>query len=192
MRLFFLIFLLVPLQLKSQLRDSIYIQTSIFDVVYSEVLEQPKWVEYNVICQNGTISRKGMDFYTIPNIKTSSNEDYENNIWDKGHVAPAADFNCNKETLKLTFTYLNCMLQHEKLNRGVWKLLEQYERDLSKQGSVRVEVKINFSKNSKVLPTGATIPDSFTKIITTKNTCEKYLFKNEEPKYPNYQMYKVK
>ena len=118
MRLIFLVFLLIPLQLKSQLRDSIFIKTSIFDVVYSEVLQQPKWVEYNVLCVDGNISRKGLDFYPVKGIVTSTSEDYENNIYDKGHLAPAADFNCNKDYLKQTFSYLNCVLQHEKLNRG--------------------------------------------------------------------------
>jgi hypothetical protein len=51
---------------------------------------------------------------------------------------------------------------------------------------------MNYSKNSKVLTTGATIPDSFTKIITYENKQEKYFFKNEEPKSSDYKNYKVK
>jgi endonuclease G len=192
MRLFFLFLLLLPLQLKSQLKDSIYVKTSIFDVVYSEVLQQPKWVEYNVLCTDGTISRKGLDFYPVKGIVTSTNEDYENNIYDKGHLAPAADFNCNKDYLKQSFSYLNCVLQHEKLNRGPWRLLESHERELAKQGTVTVEIRMLYSNKSKVLSTGATVPDAFVKIITTEKTCEKYFFKNEEPKNPNYQTYKFK
>ena len=50
-------------------------------------------------------------------------------------------FNCfDKETLRETFNYLNCALQHESLNRGPWKELERFERDLSK---VFEEVKVN-------------------------------------------------
>ena len=45
-----------------QLRDSVYIKTSIFDIVYSEKLQQPKWIEYHVNCYDGKISRKGLDF----------------------------------------------------------------------------------------------------------------------------------
>jgi len=160
-------------------------------VVYSEVLQQPKWVGYKVLCTDGTISRKGLDFYPVKNVVTSTNEDYENNVYDKGHVAPAADFNCNQEYLKTTFTYLNCVLQHEKLNRGVWRHLELHERELAKNGPVQVEVRINYSKKSKVLSTGATVPDSFTKTIKTKNTCEKYFFMNDEPKYSNFKQYQI-
>ena len=53
------------------------------------------------------------------------NDDYVNNVWDKGHLAPAAAFNCDRETIKKTFSYLNCALQHEGLNRGPWKELER-------------------------------------------------------------------
>lgn len=191
MRFILTILLLLPLLVNAQLRDSVFIKTQIFSVVYSEKLQQPKWVKYEVLCENGTISRKGLDFYPEKNIVTSTNEDYENNVYDKGHVAPAADFNCNKDYLKMTFTYLNCVLQHEKLNRGVWRHLELYERELAKNGPVEIEVRMSYSKKSKVLSTGATVPDSFTKIIKTKNTYEKYFFINEEPKYSNFKQYKI-
>jgi len=193
MRFIFLSTLLfLQISLFSQLRDSVYIKTAIFDIVYSEKLQQPKWIEYSVQCSSGTLSRKGLDFYPVKGVVTSTNEDYENNIWDKGHLAPAADFNCNKDYLKLSFSYLNCVLQHEKLNRGVWRLLEQHERELAKVTSVSVEIRMFYSKNSTKLPTGATVPDSFMKIITTKDKCEKYFFKNEEPKSSDFNVYKVK
>jgi endonuclease G len=191
MRFLFLLFFL-PLLSNAQLRDSVYVTTSIFNVVYSEKLQQPKWVEYKVLCADGTISRKGLDFYPVKGIVTSTNEDYENNVYDKGHLAPAADFNCDKENLKQSFSYLNCTLQHEKLNRGTWRLLEAHERELAKTNTVSVQIRMNYTKNSKILYTGATVPDSFTKIITYGNKKEKYFFKNEEPKSSDYNNYKVK
>lgn len=187
----FSILLFLQISLFSQLRDSVFIETSIFDIVYSEKLQQPKWIEYSVQCPSGTLSRKGLDFYPVKGVVTSTNEDYENNVWDKGHLAPAADFNCNKDYLKLSFSFLNCVLQHEKLNRGVWRLLEQRERELAKTSSVMVEVRMFYSDKSIKLPTGATVPDSFIKIIKTKDKCEKYFFKNEEPKSSDPKLYRV-
>ena len=192
MRLVLFTLIFIPLFSLAQIRDSVYVKTEIFDVVYSEKLQQPKWVEYTVLCHDGKISRKGLDFYPVKGIVTSTNEDYENNIYDKGHLAPAADFNCNQDYLKQTFSYLNCVLQHEKLNRGTWRLLEAHERELAKQYKVSVEIRMYYSKNSKVLTTGATIPDSFTKTIMYNNKKEKYFFKNEEPKSSDYNNYKVK
>lgn len=192
MRCFLFILFLLPLFSLAQLRDSVYVRTAIYDIVYSEKLQQPKWIEYSVQCTNGTLSRKGLDFYPSKDIVTSTNEDYENNIYDKGHLAPAADFNCDKNSLKLSFSYLNCVLQHEKLNRGVWRLLEQHERELAKTTTVSVEIRMIYSPKSIKLTTGATVPDAFIKTITTKNTHEKYYFKNEEPKLSDFKQYKIK
>lgn len=190
----FIILLLVPLfisfrYVENKKRD-IKVDSGIYEVLYSESLEQPKEVWYTVECPNGKASRKGMDFYTNDSIYTSSGEDYENNIWDKGHMAPAADFSCDKETLHKTFSYLNCALQHKDLNRGVWKILESRERELAKNKKVDVHISILFSHSSKKLLTGATVPDAFKKEISYENKKEVYYFKNEKPLYSDYQKYR--
>jgi endonuclease G len=185
--------LLFPLLSFGQLKDSVYVKTDIFEVMYSETLEQPLWVKYQVLCPDGTASRKGMDFYTIKEIKTSDSKDYEKNEWDKGHVAPAADFNCNKEMLFKTFSYLNCTLQHEKLNRVHWRLLEDYERLLAyTEGPVFVEVRVIFDKNPRRVGSGAAIPTAFKKIIKTKTKTVAFFFKNEPPTKPTFVDYQVK
>lgn len=172
-------------------RDSILIKTPIYSCVYSEVLQQPKRVWYTVQCPTGSYPRKGMDFYIVDSIKTSDHKDYENNVWDKGHCAPAADFNCTKETLWQTFSYLNCVLQHEKLNRGAWRLLEVRERELAKTQKVEVEIRMVYSSKSIKLPTGATIPVGFYKTIKFGNTKEVYYFANEAPLTTDYSKFRV-
>ena len=175
------------------LRDSIYIKTDIFEVVYSEVLEQPKFVKYIVKCPNGTASRTGMDFYTCDSIKTSDNKDYEKNMWDKGHMSAAADFSCDKQTLYKTFTYLNCSLQQENLNRTTWRLLEVRERELAKTHKVVVvEIRCIFGPKSIKLPSGATVPTAYRKTIKYGGETEVYYFKNEKPLSTDFTKYKVK
>lgn len=175
------------------LRDSIYIKTDMFEIVYSEKLQQPKFVRYTVQCPNGSAPRTGMDFYVCDSILTSDNKDYEKNVWDKGHMAPAADFNCTKEMLYKTFTYLNCSLQQENLNRTTWRLLEVRERELAKTNkTVIVEIRCIYSKTSIVLPTGATVPDGYIKTIKYGNKIEKYYFKNEKPASTDFTKYLIK
>jgi endonuclease G len=187
-KLLILLLLITPVTLLAQLRDSVYIKTSIYETVYSEVLEQPKWVRYTVLCPDGKASRKGMDFYTENSVITSSNPDYVNNEWDKGHMAPAADFNCTTEMLKQTFSFVNCALQNESLNRGAWRLLEAYERELAKTNQVSVYIKLDFGKN--VLPTGANVPTGFYKEIKTPKDRLCFYFKNEKPVSTDFNKYK--
>lgn len=191
MKKLLLVLFLLPLAVFAQ-RDSVYLKTDIFTEVYSEVLQQPKWVKYTVQCPDGKAPRTGMDFYAEPNLITSDNNDYVNNVWDKGHCAPAADFNCTKELLYKTFTYANCVLQHERLNRGVWRILESYERDLAATTTVSVEIRMVYSTTSLKLATGATVPDGFYKIITFGNKIEKYYFPNKTPEYSDYKKYLIK
>lgn len=178
--------LIIPVLLFAQkiLRERVSIYSPIFHIVYNEKFQQPMLIEYTFNCVNGTASRAGMDFYKVDSVVTSDGADYTNNIYDKGHMAPAADFNCSPITLKQTFSYLNCALQNQYLNRGPWKLLEEYERTLAKQyGPIKVTIVLEFTPPLKVLLTGATVPTAFRKIIYIPKTAKsiEYYFKNEKP-----------
>ena len=91
-----------------------------------------------------------------------------------------------------TFTYLNCSLQQENLNRTTWRLLEARERELAKTQQVTVEILCVFTPKSVVLPTGATIPDGYYKTIKYGKTTEKYYFKNEKPLSTDFKQYIIK
>jgi endonuclease G len=190
--LLFLIPNFVLAQLK--LRDSVTIKTPIYEVVYSEKLESPLHVTYTVECPTGTASRAGMDFYTNDSIHTSDAQDYVNNVYDKGHMAPAADFNCTRDLLFQTFSYLNCALQNQYLNRGVWKFLEMQEREWAKTETVKVVIDIKFDNKDIKLSTGATVPTGFYKTIYLEktNTVYKYYFPNEKPIKSKFEDYKIK
>jgi endonuclease G len=182
-KLLLLLILLAPFFGYSQ--DTL-IKRPIYTVLYSQTLQQPLWLEYSVKHTACGAKRDGMDFFTEKGIITSDDKDYAANEWDKGHMAPAADFCVNRETLFLTFSYLNCALQHYKLNRGVWKQLESNEREWSKNDSLIIRIDVIFDKNSKKLPTGATIPTAFKKTIRFYNSKKQvvYYFKNEPPTKP--------
>lgn len=191
MRNFLLLVALLPILLFAQ-RSDIFINAGIYQVNYSEVYQQPTKIKYRIECPNGTASRKGMNFYTVDSVITSDNDDYINNEWDKGHLAPAAAFNCTKETLYKTFSYLNCVLQQQDLNRGVWRLLEAHERDLGATGkNVDVIILLDFS-NAKKLASGATVPTGFWKsIYIGGKPVECYYFPNSKPLNTDYSKFKI-
>jgi endonuclease G len=170
---------------QTKLRDSVKVTNNVFSVIYSEKLEQPIWLKYRSTNRPTNVNRGSMDFYGEKLIKTSDNEDYKNNIYDKGHIAPAATFSDNMENLKQTFSYLNSALQDQYLNRGEWRLLEEQERKWDDLESLTVVVKVFFDKTSKKLLTGATVPSYFQKHIyfEKQKKWKCFVFLNENPKF---------
>lgn len=170
---------------QTKLRDSVKVTNNVFSVIYSEKLEQPIWLKYRSTNRPTNVNRGSMDFYGEKLIKTSDNEDYKNNIYDKGHIAPAATFSDEMENLKQTFSYLNSALQDQYLNRGEWRLLEEQERKWDDSESLTVIVKVFFDKTSKKLPTGATVPSYFQKHIffEKQKKWKCFVFLNEKPKF---------
>ena len=172
--------------------EDYWIDKEIYQVWYDQTLEQPVKVSYWVTNRPKNADRKGMNFYKEADVHTSDNDDYYKNVWDKGHMAPAAHFSDSEENLKATFSYLNSALQHEKLNRGAWRFLEAAVRKWSEEEDLFVENYIIFNENSLVLDTGATVPDGFQRNIqfpeSGKEMC--FFFTNEAPdmKWQEYEV----
>jgi endonuclease G len=177
------LFFLIGISAFSQ--DTIRVKNQVFEVLYSQNLEQPVWIKYRSTNRPTNVNRGTMDFYTEKNIKTSDALDYKANIYDKGHGAPAATFSDNMENLKQTFTYLNCILQDQYLNRGEWRLLEEQERKWDDSENLTVLIKVFFDKPVKRIATNAAIPSHLQKHIyfekQKKWRC--FVFLNEKPKF---------
>ena len=85
-------FLLMPLlavflfvgNLYSQRLGDVRIKNNVFEVLYSQDLEQPLWIKYRSTNRPTNVNRGSMDFYKEANIKTSDKDDYYKNIYDKG------------------------------------------------------------------------------------------------------------
>ena len=140
--------------IQKDLREQVIVDTEIFTVIYSETKEQPLELTYRSSNRPKNVDRGSMNFYTEEDYHTSDNADYYRNVWDKGHLAPAATFSDSRENLKQTFSYLNSALQNQYLNRGAWRLLEEQERRWDDSQELIVTVFIEFSDS--ILPTGAT------------------------------------
>jgi len=146
-------------------RDEVKIKNQVFEVLYSEVLEQPKWLIYKSTNRPTNVNRGSMDFYTESTIHTSDAGDYKTNVYDKGHLAPAATFSDNIVNLKQTFSYLNCALQDQYMNRGEWRLLEEQERKWDDVEPLTIKVELIFLPKHIILPSGGHVPSNMVKHI---------------------------
>jgi endonuclease G len=184
--------LLILLSLSVSAQD-ILIKNNVFQVLYSQSLEQPLWIKYHSTNRPTNVNRGSMDFYKEPNIKTSDAADYKANIYDKGHGAPAATFSDNMENLKQTFSYLNCILQDQYLNRGEWRLLEEQERRWDDVENLTVLITVHFDNPVKRIPTNAAIPSYLEKHIYFEKQKEWrcFVFLNQKPKFKWEQLEKM-
>ena len=182
--MFLLSFLIVSLTSFGQLPD-VRVKNEVFEVLYSQSLEQPLIIKYRSTNRPTNVNRGHMDFYMEKGIKTSDGEDYKGNIYDKGHGAPAATFSDNEANLKQTFSYLNSIMQNQYLNRGEWRMLEEQIRKWDDTEPITVLIKVFFDKPVKRVPAGAAIPSYLQKHIyfekSKKWKC--FVFLNEKPKF---------
>lgn len=158
-----------------------FVDKKYYSVCYSEQLETPIWVKYKLYAPVQNVN-KDFEFVLEDGIHTSNDDDYYNNHWDKGHLAPADDFKQSLEKLKSTYSYLNCSPQHYSLNRGRWRTLESFTQFLSMTDSLLVVVEPLFDESCNVLPTGVVIPHSYRKTIISLSTGERRIF--EMPNEP--------
>jgi endonuclease G len=165
--------------------QDVRIKNEVFEVLYSQSLEQPLVIKYRSTNRPTNVNRGAMDFYKEPNIKTSDAADYKSNIYDKGHGAPAATFSDNMVNLKQTFSYLNCIMQDQYLNRGEWRLLEEQIRKWDDTENITVLIKTFFDTPVKRVPTGAAIPSYLQKHVyfEKSNKWKCFVFLNQKPKF---------
>lgn len=120
------------------------IMHSALALVYSEPNEQAKWVAHAIPPEviKGLGSRTN-DFRPDPMVRTGSavEEDYfikhpkENGEfeydafgYDRGHLAPSADFRWSEKALSESYYYSNMSPQLPDFNRGIWADLEDAVR----------------------------------------------------------------
>ena len=164
-------------------RTEVIVENQVFKVWYNEVKEQPVKLIYTSTNRPKNVDRGNMNFYTESEVYTSNNADYYNNIWDKGHLAPAATYSDSMVNLKQTFSFLNCALQEQNLNRGEWRLLEEQERVWDDEQNLTITVDLVWDEGFEILPTGGHIPTDMIKHIYFEQDGEWrcFEFENEKP-----------
>lgn len=98
---------------------------------YVEKYEQPAWVAYKLTSKmtSGTNKRED-NFRPDPEVGTGSAipEDYRGSGYDRGHLAPVADFKQSARWMDETFFMSNMSPQENAFNTGIWSDLESKVR----------------------------------------------------------------
>ncbi len=127
-----------------------------YALVYSEENEQAKWVAHIVLpdVKRGNEGRSN-DFrpdslitsgsaveadYFLRLVQPDSSIKYDGFGFDRGHLAPSADFRYSKKALSESYLYSNMSPQVAQLNRGKWAELEDVIRQYVIRNNIQVYV----------------------------------------------------
>jgi endonuclease G len=97
----------------------------------------PIWVGYALSKENVSkvvASRKGVQFRADRSVtrgQRAENSDYAFSGFDKGHMAPAADFARSPSAIRATFVLSNAVPQKHGVNAGEWSRLEAAVRSMA-------------------------------------------------------------
>ena len=169
---------------ESQVPEDI-IKHSAYQLSYNEQHEQANWVMHMILPDiiNGNHPRSN-DFredplvksgsaqeidYFIKTMKTDSSFKYDGFGYDRGHLAPSADFKWSKKALSESYFYSNMAPQIGDFNRLKWAELENWLREYVTNNETSIIVitapvlnpelkKLNRSTNA------LSIPDYFVKV----------------------------
>ena len=72
---------------------------------------------------------------SVPERYRTYPSDYTRNEWhaDRGHLAPAADFDWSHSSLKAVYSMANIVPQYYRINRKTWQKAERYERRVARK-----------------------------------------------------------
>ncbi len=185
---------LLPTMYPSPLPDEEIVLHHALALSYNDKHEQPNWV-LHLLTKDilyGTVGRTN-DFRPDPDVSSATVDsvDYWDSGYDRGHMAPSADFRWSKTALSESFFYSNISPQVPELNRGAWAMLENQVREWSIDAKELYIVTGPILKdNLPTIPQGTqrvSIPQQFYKIILDYTLPEykaaAFLFPNRDVYY---------
>jgi len=186
--------------------NEVLIEHKAYMLVYSEKHEQAKWVAHIIPTAiiDGNAGRTN-NFRVDTLIKTGSSEEkdfflkhkekgkmvYDGFGYDRGHLAPSADFKWSKTALSESFFYSNMSPQIADFNRSSWARLEGMMRLYVKDNNSDLFIVTGPVLNDDLLKiersvNKVSIPDYYFKIAYDKknNKAIAFLMPNSKNEYP--------
>ncbi|GAB4398423.1 MAG: DNA/RNA non-specific endonuclease [Microscillaceae bacterium] len=153
-----------------QPEDPALVRHSHYTLLYNEAHEQAQWVAYKLEShETQGETERADDFRPDPAVRTGSAEleDYRDSGYDRGHLAPAADFRFSASAMSESFFMSNMSPQVHEFNAGIWSELEQQVRKWARQeGHVYVVSGPILEENlRKIGPNRVSVPRQYFKVI---------------------------
>lgn len=104
-----------------------------FVIGYEGRSRGPCWVYERLTTENFEGNAGRASFHEddeVPEVIRAYLDDFRGSGYDRGHMAPAGDHVVTDEEMKATFVLSNMVPQHSTCNRGLWRKLEEYVREL--------------------------------------------------------------
>jgi endonuclease G len=109
----------------------------------------------------------------------STNQDYKLSGFDRGHLAPSADFAWSEEAIRSTYLLSNVVPQYPALNRGRWAQLERAVRNHAREAdSVMVVSGVLFASGQRLTigPNRVAVPSFLFKVFLVVKNGRKYAY----------------
>ena len=122
------------LELPAPIEGNQIIKHTGYTLSYNEEYEVPAYVAYELTKDEVLGGGERNDsFKADESVRTGSAEldDYKGSGYDRGHMAPAADFKWSSEAMSATFYLSNMCPQDPSFNRGIWADLEAVVRTMA-------------------------------------------------------------
>ena len=142
-----------------------------FDVFFSNRHRQPyysAWILTPEHAADKSVARSD-NFRPDPNVPNSPQlSDYKRSGYDRGHMAPSADFRYSAEAQSATFFLTNMSPQHNNLNGRAWANLEEQCRNWALRDSSIVIIAGPILSDYLTQTIGEnriTVPDRYFKVV---------------------------
>lgn len=134
-----------------------------FTAAFDTARRQPAWVAYDLEPHEVVKAvRPAVPFTADPRVPGSDMDwFYRGSGFDRGHLAPSADFNWNTNAQRQTYFFSNVCPMRPRLNRGPWRMAEDDVRSLAASGTVHVVMWPVFGGS---VTNGVPIPERFVKV----------------------------
>ena len=148
------------------------LERAAYRLSYNPATRLPVWVAWHLTAEHtdGPYSRKGIKFAEDEDVPVprSTNMDYINSGYDRGHICPSGDNKWSEEAQLQSFLYTNCCPQLHNLNAGDWNELEGKCRKWAQQygGVYIVSGPLLLNKKHKTIGKNkVVVPEAFFKVV---------------------------